>query len=289
MAFTFYKVSNHGVGHPVVARLSLQTIELLKFGGLSKQQEGKVAELYMGTLQPRLLKCHDIFDRLTKALKESVDRIKPRTDGSMRELPYVAELRGEVEAFLYEVKNYLRDLLGLFQTCVDCELKNASDLYNAKGEGDSAVVKWANEKYEADHRLSNLLRTEQPWVEQVIRARNAVDHPGGKSGTLVIHNVRACAEGWVPPCWSRDGQPESDILTDMSTLMHNMLTLAEDLLIECIVHTTPHPAITFYEVPEAERDPKSPIRIRVGLKPWVAAAIDEDNAKRRSEQSDDNI
>ena len=104
--------------------------------------------------------------------------------------------------------------------------------------------------------------------------RNAVDHPGGSSGTIIIHNVRAHPQGLIPPAWSRGG-PESDIFSDMKTAMDNMLTIAEDWLIACIEKTSPFGVIAFYQIPEAERDAKCP---RAGLKPELQASLAKKDA-----------
>jgi hypothetical protein len=292
MFFTIHKVSEHGIEHPVVARLAVQTFDLIEFAGLNKQQRNEVAKLYVDTLQSRLLKCHEIFDKLCLRLNESVSQVGEQTDPQLRQIPHVVGLQVEVEGFLYEVKNYLRDFLGFFRICFGCSLKNASDLYDPKGNGDSNLVTWAATYFGADHSLTRLLRTEQPWVEQLIRMRNAVEHPGGHSGTLTIFNVRALKDGrLIPPSWSRGPEHESDILSDMATTLDNMLTLAEDVLVECAMHTTPFPAIAFYEIPETDRDKKCPKRLKVGLKPEITAAIAQEAESKRanggSEQCDD--
>ena len=98
------------------------------------------------TLQPRLLKCYEILCRLRKALEESaasVENEQKQTDGRIRAMPHVVGLQGEVESFLYETKNYLRDLLSLFRIFFGFSKMAASQFYDVKGNGESQVAAWS--------------------------------------------------------------------------------------------------------------------------------------------------
>jgi hypothetical protein len=72
--------------------------------------------------------------RANAAAKEIPQQRDPR----VRQIPHIIDLKGTAENFLYEAKNYLRDLLELLRIAYGCKLKNASDF--AKDEGDSDVV-----------------------------------------------------------------------------------------------------------------------------------------------------
>ena len=215
MNFIITKISNHGVSHPFVARLSVQTSELIKWADLSKEDKQALSALYMTTLQSRLLKCYDILCRLRQALLESAASVENehKQDERIRALPYVVGLEGEVESFLYETKNYLRDLLNLFRIFFGFNKIAASQFYDPKGNGESKLTAWSRKKFGSEDNLTKLLQSEQAWVEQTVRMRDAVEHPGGWSGTLTIHNVRLHPQGFIPPSWSRTGCPESDILS----------------------------------------------------------------------------
>lgn len=276
MNFTITKISNYGVSHPFVARLSVQTGELIKWADLSKDDREAVSKLYLMTLQPRLLKCYEIQSRLHQRLVESAADVEKQytpEQGSIKALPYVMGLEGEAESFLYETKNYLRDLLNLFRIFFGFNKLAASQFYDVKSKGESKVAAWSRKKFGADDDLTKLLKSEEVWVEQIIRMRDAVEHPGGWSGTLTIHNVRLHPQGFIPPTWSRSGSPESDILADMETTMDNLLTIAEDLLVACIKKRSAFKPVAFYEIPAENRDPTMPQRLRVGLSPELEAQL----------------
>ncbi|MGO4127377.1 hypothetical protein AB4Z01_23455 [Inquilinus sp. YAF38] len=273
MAFEIRKISDVGTSHPVVARLGPQTAELVQWIDLTKANREALVELYTRTLSPRLLRCHENREELVNKIVNSAERIQEQKDSRVREIPHVIGLDGIVESFLYEAKNYLRDLLGLFQIVYGCELKDASAFTDLKGVGDSNLVKWAAATLGANHHLTELLKTEQGWTAKLIRMRNALEHPGGLSGTMTIENIVALPDGYVPPTWSRTGEPKSDVVGDMDAALDNMLTLAEDLLIHATKDKSIFKDIAFYEIPIERRNLHCPIRFSVGPSPEFQAKI----------------
>ena len=276
MAFEIRKISNVGTGHPVVARLGVQMTELIDWVDVDNGGRNSIVDLYVNILRPRLLRCYEIRDGLVQRMADSAEGLSKQNDPRVRVVPHVVDLQGIVEGFLYETKNYLRDLLKVFQIVYGCDLKDASAFADLNGSGDSDIVTWANSLLGPEDDLSKLLKTEQDWVGEFIRMRNAIEHPGGLSGTLTLQNIRVHpnhAEGYIPPTWERTGRPASDIIKDMDCGLDNMLTLAEDLLGHIVMHKSKFKGITLYEIPVEQRDPKCPIRLRVGLSPELGAKI----------------
>jgi|SRR5712671_3344584 len=53
MSFEIKKVSEHGTTNPIVARLSLQILEILRQSNVSEEVKDKVGDLYMNSLQKK--------------------------------------------------------------------------------------------------------------------------------------------------------------------------------------------------------------------------------------------
>ena len=76
-----------------------------------------------------------------------------------------------------------------------------------------------------------------PSVEELIAMRNAVEHPEGLSGKLVIANFTLGTDRKLDePTWHRekDGKlvtEPSSIRDDMDACIHNLLTLGEDVFV----------------------------------------------------------
>ncbi len=250
----------------------VQTQDLLQWADLSKEERDSVMVIYDG-LKNRLLKCHEALDRLIKSLNITIEECEFQEDGSSKYEPHVIGLQGEVETILYESKNYLRDLLGILRVYFDYECDEASYFYDAKGKGVSPLVKWASERFGEDDPFTRMLVTEHEWIEDVIRRRNAVEHPGGYSGTLHIQNFARLEEGrYVMPTWNRDDGEPKGLYPDIEMILDNLLTLAEDLLVSCNVHRTKYKIIQYVQIPEDKRKPECPVRITVQLKEGIGAA-----------------
>jgi hypothetical protein len=137
------KISDFGTSHVVVARLGVQSSDFINWLEIEKPARDAVTHLYVYTLTQRLLRCHDYHNGLIQRINSAFENMAPRNSPRVREVPHVIGLDGLAEGFLYEAKNYLRDLLALFQIVYGCGLKDASAFTNLKTNGDSDVVKWA--------------------------------------------------------------------------------------------------------------------------------------------------
>ena len=256
----------------MVARLTVQTHRLLEWADISKEEKTNVYATYDG-LKKRLLKCHEAQERLCKAWNETVDAEHFNPDGTLKSLPHVIGLDGEVETILYETKNYLRDLLGIFGIFFGVGFDEASYFYDARGNGSSKVVKWAVDSFGETDPFTMTLVSEHEWIEELIRKRNAAEHPGGHSGTLQFHNFEKTADNqFVAPAWHRDDLPRTEIFLDVKVTLDNLLTLAEDMLVCCITKRTRFKIIKFVGIPEDKRDTNCPTRITVALKAGIPPA-----------------
>ncbi|MCK1367797.1 hypothetical protein [Bradyrhizobium sp. 62] len=267
MTFEFRKTADVGARHHVVARLGVQTSELVQWFPPGEDKD-RILSLYLETLMQRLLDCHQFKDSLSEKLIACNSDWSTQKVDRLRLIPHVAGLVGIAESFLYASKNYLRDLLRLFEILYSCHLKDASTFADLKGKGDSDLVKWSTATFGADDQITVLLRTEQEWTAKFIRMRNAVEHPGGYSGNLIIHNivVHPTEPGMlIPPAWELGESQHSDILNDMTVGLDNLLTLAEDLLADAVVRKAPFRNLRICQRPADERDPSCPVRLYVGM------------------------
>ena len=101
--------------------------------------------------------------------------------------------------------------------------------------------------------------------------RNAVEHPDGYSGRLVIENFRRDPDQKLSePVWYRlkDGNnatEPSSIRADFDTFIHNLLTLGEDVLVSWANENLEWPEMMEIAViPEERRDPKTPLNTPLG-------------------------
>jgi len=261
--FVFQKVSNHGSANPIVARLAIQTFDLIQWLRAADDEKKMIIDNYL-ELQRRLLSCFDIHERLIAARRKALADAEKVWGQGQNTVPHVIGLQEEVESFLFAAKTYLREVARLLNNLFQANLADDSAIFWDPKGGDSRVAVWAQRRFGANHGTTKMLASEADWISEIIRKRNAVEHPEGKSGTLKITNFEARAEGVLPPLWAREGSDDalpSDIYKDIPIMMDNLLTMAEDLLVDAI-HANPlFPQIIFARIPEEKRNPEAPVRI----------------------------
>jgi len=263
--FIIQQVSNVGTGHPYVARLMFQTIELLKWTNLSQEEKDAVGTLYK-SLKDRLVKCEAILKELIKRFDDQVKNNPLSISGSgIVSAPYLIDLEREAENFLYEAKNYLRDLTKVLNAFHGSDFNKASDWYDPRGKGQGKVSRWLIDKFGKYDQERLLSADDQVWIGELIRKRNAVEHPGERSGTLYVNNFYLLSSGkYAPPTWHRDDNDPTQILQDIENYCHNLFTFAEELLVfGCVSKRMNDMPVAIGEVPEDKRKPENPRRFVV--------------------------
>src|SRR5258708_22931262 len=108
-------------------------------------------------------------------------------------------------------------------------------------------MEFATETFGPDDARTKMLVEADPWVEEAIAMLNAVDHPDGYSGRLVIENFRRDPDQKLSePVWYRvkDGKnatEPSTIRADFDTFIHNLLTLGERMLVTWAIESLVSP------------------------------------------------
>ena len=263
--FIFQKISNQGTSNPIVARLTYQAIDFIKYMDLDDKAQQKLFEILL-ELQRRLLQCSDIHLRLVEAKNQALKETYEILARGDRTIPHVLGLVTEAEAFLMGSKPYIRDIVALVNVLFNANLPiDASVFWDPKGT-ESKIAVWAKSKFGPDNELARMLADEHNWIAELVRKRNASEHPSGKSGTLVVENFSAAPQGFIPPYWKRIGTnafPETDFYLDIATYMENMLTVAEDVMAYGFMSRRRFPMIKLIEIPPEKRDPKAPVRLVV--------------------------
>jgi hypothetical protein len=100
--------------------------------------------------------------------------------------------------------------------------------------------------------------------------RNAADHPGGLSGTLVIQDFSIDASGkLVEPMWWREKEGKFEygpkpILGDLTRGVHNLFVSGEDVLAMWAMDNLMLKGVVILGVvPEADREPGCPIKYKL--------------------------
>jgi hypothetical protein len=296
MAFTIKKLLDHGTANPIVARLSLQILQILDRCDLPKKTQDKISALYMESLQLKLLRCWEIKERFREQFNSAANSYKAPAPGSQAiQLPQIGRLTEECHNFLYEVKNYIRDVLYVFNGLYETDFNEASQFTKAKkatkaNKATPSLVDFAIASFGPNDPKTKFLSEYGAFIEGMVTLRNAVEHPGpkGHSGDLVIHNFEIDLDGkLLEPTWHREKNgvritDPSSIRADMDAAMHNLLLLGEDVVVSWAVdHLKMPDASRIAMVPAERRDPKCAIK-------WVVTASEKLEAQIAAYESKRN-
>jgi hypothetical protein len=280
MLFVVKKQLEHGTANPIVARLSLQPLDILKQCNVSKEKLDKIAALYTGSLVKQLLRCWEIEQRLRQDYEKAYASFKPAGPGEpAQEVPQIPRLQEECENFLYAAKNYLRDLLQVFNLLHGTDFKEASEWYRAP-KGGQSVMQFAAKTFGANHVNTKYFNQIPACIQPFVEMRNAVEHPGGYSGELKITNIELGPGGTLlEPTWTREKNGKAEygplkIIEDMRVAVHNLLILGEDVLIMwALTHLSVPGMMGITVIREPDRDPQCPTKYRVGPSAALLAQV----------------
>lgn len=263
MLFEGRKVSDVGSSNPIVARLAIQTSRLLQAFPLAEENKQAIFAIYGIKVQERLVACDGIRSHVEACYNQALGQdLVFQAQGRAVTVPHIIDLDRSCETFLYQSKSALRDLAAVFNV-----------LYSTKFDGAryDKILTWAAKEFGNEDKLTETIDTDhETWIKNVIDMRNAVEHPGGHSGDLIIDNIRLALENdrpvLRPPTWrlAPDGKPAS-IITDMSIIVTNILEFAEDILMLLLAKQDTKNLLAFAEIPVEQRDEDCPVRLRVTL------------------------
>ena len=247
---------------------------------VTKEVKDKVGGLYLDSLMKKLLRCWEIEDWFKKSFAEAAAKYKPpATPNAPVEIPQIERLEADCHNFLYEAKNYIRDVLYVVNKLYGTSFSEASEFSKAR-KGGKSLIEFATETFGPDDARTKMLVEAVPWVEEAIAMRNAVEHPDGYSGRLAIENFRRDPDQKLSePVWHRlkDGKnatEPSSIRADFDTFIHNLLTLGEDVLVSWANENLELPEMMeIVIIPEERRDPKNPAKYTVGPGPKLREAL----------------
>ncbi|MCP1913359.1 hypothetical protein J2R96_005839 [Bradyrhizobium elkanii] len=185
------------------------------------------------------------------------------------------QLEEECRSYLYEAKNFLRDLLQVFNLLFGTGFEEASEWTMAKKPRPS-VIEYAEAHFQAQPDHIRYLKQLPACTAPFVWMRNAVEHPGKHSGTLVIQNFHFNPDGTLAaPDWRRDKNGTTEygpisIVEDMRIGVENFLILAEDVLVMWAVDHAAIPGLMEVSViPEKARNPACPIKYKMAVRPGV--------------------
>lgn len=274
MSFIITKTSDHGTRNPIVARLSVQSRQLMEPFSISQEKKKEIWEILHDKVQRQLLTCYDIWSQTVSRELEIIkeieeDGIPTQSHGKVASIEQITNLKHLADSFLYSAKSALRDIKSMVCEFFETDFKKRKKIEDGNYKD---LKKWAKENFGESDPFTGLISEDLDlWIDEVYSKRNAVEHPGGHSGYLKISNFAAVrdpeSKEWevVIPQWKRNQDQSSSITRDMEITIENILNFSEDILVQCLLKSGSMVPIVFYEIEREKRDIDCPIRLGVPL------------------------
>jgi hypothetical protein len=188
-----------------------------------------------------LLQCENAHFRiyndamsLFAEIDDVVERSKSRA--AIPSLPQVADLEERVGSFLGSAKRFLEKAHLLL-----CMFYGSPD----HGSNFSAYREWMSANRSSSEKVVSLLSEDREWIRFISESRNALAINHARENFIVeVRNFtlepgnKFSAPSWRYDLSDRGGSVQgywSDIVKDMDTHLHNMLTFFEELYILCVL------------------------------------------------------
>lgn len=263
MPFHMQLISNHGSTNPIVARLTLQTFDLLKWIDIADVEQNRLVAL-MHPAHLRLLRCYDHVYRIKSAERDQLEHWQAFASVNPRKLPYVINLEADVEGFLMTATQYLRDLVPVFNELWGASLKPEARRFWRMRSPLSEAEKWSIKTLGPNHPLVSFLAANENWIAELIKRRNAVEHREEGRDRLVIDNFRLLGPTIAHPAWGRETAERkattTPIVLGMEDLLSSLLSFGEELFVIAVMSRPKWKHVVVREIPEAARNPTCPIR-----------------------------
>jgi hypothetical protein len=222
----------------------------------------------------RILRCWEIEQGIRASIEKANASFKPATGGAAQEIPHVPRLKEDCENFLYEFKNFLRELLDVFNLLYGTDYDEASQWIWKSRKQPVPVIEYAAAKFGEDNLKTRFLKQMKACNGPFIAMRNAVEHPDEHSGRLMISDFTIGTDGKLnEPVWSREknGVVEyspTPILADLAKGVHNLFVSGEDVFaMWAMENLLLLGVVVLGVIPEADRNPGCPIKYRLAEGP----------------------
>jgi len=287
MTWQIRTIANYGTKHPIVARLQVQSGNLLDYTNLGSEQKEAIFETSVVS-STRLMNCDEIAKRILGGIgRIQSEYAPPSNKNGAIEVPQLLNLQRESENFLYEAKNFLRDYTGVVNGFLGSDFQNASEFIPQYRTGQIAIAELLTTRFGAQDQLVRRFSENSSWLSEIIWKRNAIEHPGGHSGNLHMNNFVLADGILIPPTWYRNNNPPKFVAFDMQHICVNLLSFAESIFVRLVSKHLADPILQVYSIPEAEINPSCPERYTVSLSQSAAESLALAEEQGGSDQNGD--
>jgi hypothetical protein len=257
-------VDDVGSSNPIVARIMLQSNQIIKGVRFSREVDEKRLIMQLHSCKEALIACEKMAVKVCSKIKMLMDEVESQgveTDNSGRgfnPFPHTPELDHDCGSFLVYVNRVIK---------LACELPMFfADLDRADSNFDHLASRLAD-AFGEDAPVSKFVSENAGYIRHLIELRNYHEHPTETKRTT-IDNFRLMPDGKSirVPMWHVSGNEPKAIKEEMESIIPHLLEMVESMLVLLVMETfggsIPYIVVA---IPEDKIDPNCPIRYQLSV------------------------
>ncbi len=197
------------------------------------------------------------------------DELKERHNynSGATEIPYISNLELIFEGYFYNAKNIVRDMGIMMKIIYGKQFSDAGDWCAFDNKKCSRVYLYFQhlaQRYRGYETIQNMVENSRDAIELIVRIRNAIEHPGKKSGVLSITNCKISPDGIQGPEFGFEGESERYSVIESLKQFHTMLLdLAETIIVFGLMFKFQIPDLALQHIAKEGRSTDEPRAWRV--------------------------
>lgn len=248
---------DYGCAHTVVARLLIQSIDILKVANFDQAIDKEKIISVLSETREQLLNCESIMVSLKQQMDDIENSIRESgvaMDDSLRSInpfPQVRELNDLCARFLASAKRCIQNYAILTDYFYKTGIR--SPRFNQ-------IRNWAKEKLGEDSYLYILVKAQEPELSRIVNLRNFQEHPNDDKKTEIKNYTLLPEIAIKQPEWFVTGDSPRFILEDMSAILTYLFSFGESLFIHAVMeNVTKKYPYKIYEIQQDKIDKNCPV------------------------------
>lgn len=255
-------VDDVGSGSPIVARVLLQSRDILKAAVFDSEVDKEAVILLLHQCKEALVACDKIATKIAQQVEKTVEVIKSQgieTDNHGRgfnPFPHIRDLDLDCGAFLIQANRAIK--------CV-CEIPGMFFSLSRTDSNFDYLAKRLESEASKPEPLTQFVRDNSENVRYLIKLRNYHEHP--RERKTIISNFTLAPDSKIQlPMWNLSGEPPWPIHEEMNSAITILTEIAEVILIHVVMASVSKKLPFIIEkIEDSKIDPSNPKRYRLSI------------------------
>ncbi|MBU0485158.1 MAG: hypothetical protein KKB30_11690 [Proteobacteria bacterium] len=255
-------VDDIGSSNPIVARVFLQSIDMLNFAIFDSEikKEEVIAKLH--SCKELLVSCFKVATKVSEQIKQKISEIeskgieKDNHGRGLNPFPHILNLEDECGTFLVRLNRAIKAI---------CELPSLFFQLDRTDSNFDYLGKRLEGKFGSEFILTKFVQDNAETVRYLIDLRNYHEHPGETK--TIIENFSLTPDSKIQiPMWGLSSGELRSIKEEMFGSVNLLMEVAEIMFIHCIMGTVSKKFPFIIErIPEDKVEKDKPIYYRLSI------------------------